>query len=146
MPEIRPRKWKMLTNLSLNHNQLSQLPAGLFMLPKLAMLDVRYNRLQSLPLDLVRVISRAWQLSRAVRAASNCVFVAAKPQSEARQLKQLRLKGNALKHHPYSVFKDPLLQHCDASLNQIESVILARSEESRVGKEGVGTWRGGWER
>jgi Leucine-rich repeat (LRR) protein len=53
VPEVKPRKWKMVEKLFLRHNQLTQVPAGYFMLPKLTTLDLEFNKLQTLPPDLV---------------------------------------------------------------------------------------------
>ena len=124
----RSRLSEFVTSINLSHNTLAWLPAEVFTLPNLTLLNASHNHLERLPeIDLIYdekdnsyrwpcvalsklVISRNWLIS-----LPEFIFSLA-------SLTHLDLSYNRLEKLPFDLWKAPKLHHLNCSHNELLSI------------------------
>ena len=122
------RLLECLTSLNISHNKLICLPAEIFLLPKLSVLNASDNCIESLP-EIQQVFNSAegtynwpcYSLTK-IQLSTNALtflpdFLFCLPS-----LSQLNLSHNRLRTLPFQIWKAPKLYNFNCSHNELDSI------------------------
>lgn len=122
------RAFDCITSLSLTHNRVQYLPAEVFHLPKLAILNASNNNIDSLP-DIEKVYngrsdSYEWPCGclGKVYLSKNKLVEVPSFLFEISSLSHLDLSHNSIRRLPFKIWSSPMLFHFNCSHNELQEI------------------------